>query len=152
MLAYLVFLTDTLRWCLSISIYAATAIAMWLTGLSPLRSRDERELARHVEAVSPNLREDLVSAVELSDPDSSNGSAYFRRLLQSRVARRIARVDMGKVLPIRLVRRWLLSGLTVAVLCVAMMLIPSAQFGRRFARAARPGFSIQRASRTRVTI
>lgn len=151
-LDYLFFFSDTVRWTLSIGIYVATAAAMWLTGLSSFAVRDELEIARHVESVAPHLRENLVAAVELADPDSANGSPYFRRLLQSRVARRIAKVDVGQVLPLRLVRRWLLSGSTVALFCIALMFIPSAQFGRRFARAALPGFAIERASRTKVTI
>ena len=151
-LDYLFFFSDNVRWTLSIGIYVATAAAMWLTGFSSLAVRDELEIARHVESVAPNLRENLVAAVELADPDSANGSPYFRRLLQSRVARRIANVDLGQVLPLRLVRRWVLSGSTVALFCIALMFIPSAQFGRRFARAALPGFAIERASRTKVTI
>ncbi|QEF98082.1 hypothetical protein Mal15_21290 [Stieleria maiorica] len=149
---YLFFFRDTIRWLLSIGIYAATAAVMWLSGLSSLAKRDELEIARHVESVAPHLRENLVAAVELADPAGSNGSPYFRRLLQSRVARRIAKVDVGEVLPLRLVRRWVLSGTTVALLCIALMFIPSAQFGRRFARAALPGIAIERASRTKVTI
>lgn len=151
-LDYLLFFPDSFRWSLSIAIYVATAAAMWFTGIAPLRVRDEIEIAKHVESVSPNLREDLVSAVELSDPNSANGSVYFRRLLQNRVAKRIAKIDIGKVLPLRLVRRWVLSGGTVAAFCIAMMFIPSAQFGRRLARAALPGFAIERASQTKVTI
>ncbi|QDV43784.1 hypothetical protein Enr13x_36420 [Stieleria neptunia] len=151
-LDYLFFFSDAVRWALSIGIYVATAAAMWLTGFSSFAVRDELEIARHVESVAPNLRENLVAAVELADPDSTNGSPYFRRLLQSRVARRIANIDVGQALPLRLVRRWVLSGTTVALFCVAMMFIPSAQFGRRFARAALPGFAIERASRTKVTI
>ncbi|WP_182866990.1 hypothetical protein [Stieleria mannarensis] len=149
---YLFFFSDTIRWMLSIGIYVATAAAMWLSGLAALAKRDELEIARHVESVAPHLRENLVAAVELADPGGSNGSPYFRRLLQSRVARRIAKVDVGEVLPLRLVRRWVLSGTTVALLCIALMFIPSAQFGRRFARAALPGIAIERASRTKVTI
>lgn len=149
---YLFFFSDAIRWTLSVSIYVATALAMWLAGFASFGSRDSLEIAKHVESVAPDLRENLVSAVELADPDSSNGSLYFRRLLQSRVARRISKVDVGKVLPLSLVRRWVMSGGSVAAICVAMMFIPSAQFGRRFARAALPGFAIERASNTKVTI
>ncbi|MCO8120740.1 hypothetical protein NHH03_03250 [Stieleria sp. TO1_6] len=151
-LDYLLFFSDGIRWCASLGIYLVTAVAVWLAGVAPMRSNDPLEIARHVEAVAPRLREDLVSAVELSDPESDNGSAYFRRILQSRVARRIARVDVGSVLPLRLIQRWLLSGGLVAAFCIALMFIPSAQFARRFARAALPGIAIERASRTKVTI
>ncbi|MCA9137061.1 MAG: hypothetical protein KDB00_09890, partial [Planctomycetales bacterium] len=151
-LDYLFFFSDGVRWAVSVSIYIVTALAMWLTGIRSFGQRDELEIARHVESVAPNLRENLVSAVELADPGSANGSPYFRKLLQSRVARRVAKVDVGQLLPLRLIRRWLLSGFGIATFCVSLMFIPSAQFGRRFARAALPGFAIERASKTKVTI
>lgn len=151
-LDYVLFFSDGVRWSISVGIYVATAAAMWLSGIRSFGHRDELEIARHVESVAPNLRENLVSAVELSDPGAANGSPYFRKLLQSRVARRVAKVDVGNLLPFGLVRRWLLSGFGIASFCVALMFIPSAQFGRRFARAALPGFAIERASKTKVTI
>ena len=149
---YLFIFSDQVRWALSLGIYLLTAIAVWSSGFAGLRKNDELSIARRVESVAPKLRENLVSAIELADAQSANGSPYFRRLLQSRVAKRIAKLDIGELLPLELVRRWLVSGGAVTALCVALMFVPSAQFGRRFARAALPGFAIERASHTKVTI
>ncbi|KAA5546218.1 hypothetical protein FYK55_04830 [Roseiconus nitratireducens] len=149
---FLFLIPDALRWCLSIGIYVAVGVSAWRAGIAPRRERDPLSLARHVESAAPLLREDLFSAVELADPRSSNGSPAFRKILQTRVARRISKLDFDDLLPLQLVRRWLLSGGALAALCLALMLIPSAQFGRRFARAALPGVAIERASRTRVRI
>ncbi|WP_436715963.1 hypothetical protein U8335_27690 [Roseiconus lacunae] len=149
---YLMFLSDAVRWSLGACVYVVTAIVIWLVAIRPLRHHDDLEIARQIESVAPHLRESLVSAVELSDPKLANGSPYFRHLLQNRVARRITKVDVGKVLPLKMVRRWLLSGLSVVLVCCLMALVPSAQFGRRFARAALPGFSIERAARTKISI
>ncbi|MEM0924877.1 MAG: hypothetical protein AAGJ83_02450, partial [Planctomycetota bacterium] len=149
---YLLLLPDPVRWLCSVLIYGFTGLSIWLTGLRSIRRDDPLSIARHVEAASPELREQLVSAVELADPSSQNGAAYFRAILQSRVAKRISRIDLREALPLGLVRRWVTSGTLVTVIVVGLFFVPSAQFGRRFARAALPGFAIERASRTRIEI
>ncbi|MCC9603296.1 hypothetical protein LOC67_22330 [Stieleria sp. JC731] len=152
MLDFLFFINDPLRWALAVGVYVATGAVVWFAAIRPLRQTDDLHLAKHLDSMSPTLREDLVSAVELSDPRHANGSPYFQRVLQSRVGKRIAAVQVAQLLPLKLVRRWLVSGFIVVGVCSLLMLVPSAQFGRRLARAALPGFSIERASRTKVTI
>lgn len=152
LLDYFLFVSDIALWTCGAVIYFTTAVVVWFSAIRPIRQRDELELAKQLGEFSPGLKEDLLSAVELSDPDHSNGSIYFQRVLQNRVARRIAGLEVQSVLPIKLVRRWILSGASVLTICLAFMLIPSAQFGRRLARAALPGIVIERASQTRVSI
>ncbi len=98
------------------------------------------------------LREDLLSAVELADPEDANGSPDFRDRLQGRVARRVAAVNVSGLLPLGLIRRWLSTGSLVLIVCLLCLFMPSLQFGRRFARAMLPGLAIERASQTVVTI
>ncbi|NND96760.1 MAG: hypothetical protein HKN47_05455 [Pirellulaceae bacterium] len=149
---YFWLLSAAVRWGLSAVGYAATVFAVWHFGLNEFRSHDPRRLARQMQTAAPNLRDDLLSAVELADPNDANGSPVFRERLQGRVARRISALDVGRLLPVGLIQRWLSTGVGVAAICVILMLIPSMQFGRRFARAMLPGAPIQRASRTQVDI
>ncbi|MGB7343014.1 MAG: hypothetical protein WBD20_02270 [Pirellulaceae bacterium] len=149
---YFWILSDALRLSLSLAGYAATFAALWFFGIRDLRDNDSKSLAVHMQSAAPNLRDDVLSAVELADPEESNGSADFRQRLQGRVARRVAALDVGELLPMKLIRRWLTSGLVVTSVCLLLMLIPSMQFGRRFARAMLPGAPIERASKTQITI
>ncbi|MEL6109610.1 MAG: hypothetical protein AAFU85_26680 [Planctomycetota bacterium] len=149
---YLFVMNDGVRWCVSLLIYVATIVTAWCVGIIPLRSKDSLSIAQRLETAAPEFNDDVTSAVELADPDLSNGSPQFRKLLQSRVAKRLSKVEVARLLPFKLVARWVFSGVSVAAVCIALFFIPSAQFGRRFARAALPGIAIERASRTQVTI
>lgn len=149
---YLWLLSDGVRWLLSLVGYAITFAAMWWFGLGDLREEDPRSLARRLESVDPRLREDLLSAVELADPNDANGSVSFRDWLQNRVSRRTSLLNIRKLLPVELVRRWLATGAIIAIACLTLLLIPKMQFGRRIARAMLPGIAIERASLTEVTI
>ncbi|MFK8115187.1 MAG: hypothetical protein AB8B91_23495 [Rubripirellula sp.] len=149
---YLWLLSDGVRWFLSVSAYAATAGAMWWFGGRHFGSGDARDVARRLETADPGLREDLLSAVELADPRVANGSEGFRGWLQQRVGRRTAKINVGRLLPIGLIKRWLSTGLVILFVCLSMLLIPKMQFGRRMARAMLPVVPIERASLTKVTI
>ncbi len=149
---YLWVLGDPLRWIMSLFAYGATVGAMWWFGFRHLGRRDPRRLARQLEAAAPSLREDLLSAVELADPTDTNGSMGFRRTLQRSVARRTSGLDIGQLLPIDLILRWLIGGLAMLVVCGGLMFLPQIQFGRRIARALLPGAPIQRASLTDLQI
>ncbi|WP_146517918.1 hypothetical protein [Stieleria varia] len=149
---YLWILPDAVRWSLSVLAYALTAGMMWWCGGRELFRHDPKQLARQMEATAPQLGDDLLSAVELADPAAINGSEVFRQRLQGRVARQLKSVDIVRLLPLGLIRRWLLSGTTLVLFCIALMFIPSMQFGRRFARAIFPGIPIERASKTKIEI
>tara|TARA_R110002049_G_scaffold2750_2_gene21586 strand:- start:415202 stop:420907 length:5706 start_codon:yes stop_codon:yes gene_type:complete len=151
-LDYFFFLSDVLRWTLSGLGYATTILVVWYTGLNRYAGVGLRQLARQLESVDPQVRDDVLSAVELSDPSETNGSQYFRDSLQRNVAQRVAKIDVQRLLPIGLVRKWLSTGLVIALVCLVVSLIPSLQFARRLGRAALPGFAIQRASQTVIRI
>ena len=86
---YLFLLPDAVRWSLSFAGYLVAFSACWWFGIRLIRDRDARHLARRIESAEPVLREDLLSAVELADPEDANGSPVFRNRLQGRVARRV---------------------------------------------------------------
>lgn len=149
---FLWLLSDPVRWLFSGIGYALTLYAVWWSGLRPMSDSGIRRVARQVEATDPRLREDLLAAVELADPTSANGSAGFRQWLQDSVGRRAAAVDVSRLLPVGLIRRWLLAGVSVALAFAALLAVPQIQAGRRMARAMLPGIPIQRASLTELVI
>ncbi len=149
---YLWLLSDPVRWLLSGLGYALTAWALWWYGLHPMGEGNARRIARQIESTDPRLREDLLSAVELADPESANGSPGFRRWLQESVASRTSGLEVSRLLPVGLIQRWLLAGLIVAIGFTGLLMVPKMQFGRRIARAMLPGVPIERASLTNVSI
>ncbi len=149
---YFLFLSDSVRWTLSCIGYASVFAVMWWQGLGRLSSVSAQTLARQLEAAEPRLRQDLLSAIELGDPELENGSEGFRQRLQRRVGNRIAVIDIGRVLPFGLVQRPLILSVTVLIVCACLSLMPNIQFGRRVARAMLPGIAIQRASLTELRI
>lgn len=144
--------SNPVLWTCSVVGYAAAVIAMWRMGIRQALVNDPKLLARQLESVDSRLRDDLLSAVELSDPDGANGSPRFRDRLQQSIERRTELMDMSNVLPWDMVRPWLLACGVIVAMCATLTLIPKAQFGRRFARAMLPGIAIERASLTRITI
>ncbi|WP_419193991.1 hypothetical protein [Novipirellula herctigrandis] len=149
---YLWILSDPVRWGLSAVAYGITASVLWYFGLRYLGQTDPKRLAIQLEAVAPRVRDDLLSAVEFADPEAVNGSPELQDRLQRMVARRLLLLDVSKLLPMELVRRWLWLGSGIVVCYLLLMLVPSLQFGRRIARAALPIAAIERASQTQVTI
>lgn len=145
-------LSDPVRWALSACGYAVTLAAAWWFGLRHIGQHDPKQLARQLESVDPRLREDLLSAVELADPDQANGSESFRQRLQHSIARRTVMIDVARLLPLQMVYRWMIAGALLVSLAAMLTVIPQAQFARRFARAMLPGMAIQRASLTTLTI
>ena len=149
---YLFLLSDGVRWSLSVLSYAVGLLAFWFLGFRHIGKHDPRSLARKLEAADPLLREDLLSAVELADPNEANGSIGFRNELQQKVGRHSAGLDFGKVLPVKLIKRWLLSSALVTAAFMLLFAVPQLQFARRIARAMLPMVAIERASSTEIEI
>ncbi len=146
------FLSEPMRWTLSLVGYASAALAGWWYGLREMSVNDPRTLARQIESVDPRFREDLLSAVELAEPGQVNGSPVFLDRLKGTVARQVATIDPRRMLPVALLKRWMMAvGILVAGL-VLLTMIPSLQFGKRMARAMLPGVPIQRVSRSEIRI
>ncbi len=124
-------------------------LVVWLCAAD---RKDVRRIARQFESAVPRFNEQLLSAVELSEPESSNGSDRFRQWLQDQTARRVAGIDVRTLLPLELIRPWLAAAVVVVLATIFLLLVPKVQFGRRLARAILPGAAIQRAALTQIQI
>ena len=149
---YFWILSDGFRTTLSILAYVATILVVWFFGVRPLRDQDPQHLAEQLEAAEPEIGDALLSAVELADPGIANGSPDFQHRLQRSVGRRMQAIDIANLLPWRLIQRWLVVAGIVLLAMVLLSVIPTLQFGRRFARAALPIAAIERMSQTRIRI
>ena len=79
---------------------------------------------------SPELREDLLSAVELSNVEAGEGhdSARFRELLREDVAARMAKVYVPDILPMGLFKRWLSFALVLLGGMAIVSLVPASGY------------------------
>ena len=148
-------LPDALRWSLSVVGYAGAVVVVWLSCLRlMIRIPNRRELARRVEVAEPKLRENLLSAVELSadDAQETHDSPVFRRLLQDRVGRQMAGIDVRSLLPAKLLGRWLVAAALILAACIVLVSVPGFPFRLLLMRAMLPGANIDRVSRVQVTI
>ena len=109
-LDYKFVLPDEVRWSLSGVAYLLVVVAEWRTCLRLLaHTPGPRKLARLIEHAEPKLREDLLSAVELGSASDERAfdSEQFRELLQQDVASRMENMQVDRLLPVNLVRRYL---------------------------------------------
>ena len=150
------FLTDDLRTILSVVGWGVVIFAVWRTCARLLiHLPNRKKLARLVEQTSPELREDLLSAVELgSDKGSELDSEIFRNLVQQDVSKRVEGLDMTTALPLTRLRRWLEATGTLLALVFLLLFVPD--FGddlrKLFGRALLPGANIAPVTDVQVEI
>lgn len=152
---WLFVLPDWLRWTLSSVAYASVIFVEWRSCLRMLvHAPGPRRLARMVEHAEPKLREDLISAVELGDPKSDAGfdSEQFRSLVQSDVAKRMEGMEIERLLPVNLVRRYLAIAAVILIALIAGFATTGMQFGTLLARALLPGANLARVSQFQISI
>src|SRR5262245_21834564 len=136
-----VLMADELRWVLSAAAYGAALAAAWVTAIRLLwRPPDSRLLARFIEQAKPELREDLLSAVELGDPRGAAAwdSEEFREVLQTSVAERIRGVEVRSLLSFRRISPWVGSAAGLAGLCGALLLLPGLRYDHLLLRSFLP--------------
>src|SRR6185436_11519034 len=106
------------------------------------------------EHVRPELREDLISAVELGDPHGQErwDSEEFREILQQNVAKRIQGVEVSDLLSFHKIQNWLYGAGTVVALVVGMMLIPGMRYEHWLLRSLLPNANLERISRVKISI
>jgi hypothetical protein len=152
---WLFVLPDYARWALSGAAYLAVIIAEWRTCVRLLaHSPDPRQLARLVEHAEPALREDLLSAVELGSEKQGEGfdSPQFRELVQSGVAARVENLDMSRLLPVNLVKRYLGVAAVILIALIVAFSVTGLQFGTLLMRALLPMGNFARVSKFQVKI
>jgi len=151
---WLFVLPDVIRWILSGLAYLLVLAVEWKACVRPLLHRpDARELARRFELAEPDLREQLLAAVELGDDRIVDrlDSGQFRKLLQDRVSGQVRGLEIKRVLPFELVRRWWRVALGVGVCALALSMVSGFKFGHLMARALFPMANLARVSGTAVT-
>ncbi|MEM6692609.1 MAG: DUF4175 family protein [Planctomycetota bacterium] len=137
----------------SVLVIQATVVVTALCLLrSTFRKPTPEVVARWLGSSNPRIGEDLVSAVELSDPERANGSIALQRALQNRAAARVATMDLTEVLPASVLRPWLLAGAAAGILMVVVLAFPKLQGPRRLARAMVPFMDIARVSSTTIQV
>jgi len=141
------------RSILSVATYAIAIAAGVAIVVRRLGNGDPmRRAAIEIEKDRADLRDQLLSAVELASDDHNNGSQSFIVAAQGVVAGRIRGLDVRSLLPLKQLSRPLaIAAVTVSV-CVLLVVFPQLQYGNRFARAIVPGFDIDRVSQTRILI
>ena len=148
-------LSDRARWLLSSAAYVITAGVVWTTAVRKLLQPPGREeLAVFVEDAEPELRENLLSAVELAtdDPATVNDSPVFRGLLQGKVALQMAKIHVPNLLPLRMLAKWMFGAAAVLVVLTFLMSLPDPRFRTLAVRAMLPGANIDRVSRIHVEV
>ncbi|QDV69709.1 hypothetical protein Poly24_34260 [Rosistilla carotiformis] len=147
-------LSSGTRWGLSLATYAIVIGLVWWTSLRRwFAPQDPESLAASFEVAEPELRENLLAAVELSKEEAaSNGSSQFRQLLQDKVARNIGSVDVRGLLPVRLIGRWLVGAIAIACLFGILVSMPGWSFRQLITRAMIPGANLDRVSNTKVRV
>ena len=142
---------DRTRWMLSGGVYLAALIVGWFACVRPLlKVLDERTLAAMIEEETPELREELLSAVELAGDDEGIDSPAFRKKLQERVATRIQRVSMHKLLPGKRVQQWVIAA---AAMVIAVGALAYTVSGRQLLlRALAPTANLERVSRNQIVL
>jgi hypothetical protein len=148
-------LPDELRYVLSGLAYAVALAGAWYTCARLVwRSLDPRELARLIEHVRPDLREDLISAVELGDPNHKEqwDSEEFREILQQSVAKRMQTVEMKDLLSFQRISSWVWASSGVLAFVMALLFVPGLRYDHLLMRALNPLANIERVSRVKIAI
>lgn len=148
-------LSENTRWTLSVAGYLIVAVVVWLTSLRRLLHNTAREeIASQLEQAEPELRENLLSAVELAadDPSVIHDSPTFRGLLQGKVAQLMGQVRVPKVLPVRLVLRWVVPAVALTGVAAFLLTAEDERFRQLATRAMLPGANIARVSRIQVEV
>lgn len=139
-------MSGDLRSGLSFIGYFLVIALLWKTCVGPLlQLPSSKKLARLLEQSSPDLREDLLSAVELGiSNQSSTDSEIFRKLVQRQASTKASKIDIKNVLPLGTLKYWLRGTAGLIALTIALMQIPD--FGSDFKllmqRAIMPGSNL----------
>lgn len=147
--------SDRARWMMSGAAYLITAGVVWFISIRKLlRPPGREELAVFVEDAEPELRENLLSAVELAtdDPASVNDSPVFRGLLQGKVATQMAQIQVPSLLPWRMLGKWLFGAVAMLVMLAFLLSLPDPRFRTLAVRAMLPGANVDRVSRIHVDV
>ncbi|OYW29071.1 MAG: hypothetical protein B7Z47_05200, partial [Chthoniobacter sp. 12-60-6] len=150
------FMPDALRPWVTLLTYGAAAYAAWRVALRFIAQASGKEgTAKLIEAAEPALRERLLAAVELADPQGGvnvKDSVEFREKLQDDVAAAIDGIDWKTKLPTRTLRPWFIALGGAVALILVLCLIPNLHLSGFLARAALPFANLERPATIKIRI
>ncbi|MCX7050105.1 MAG: hypothetical protein NTX50_32050 [Candidatus Sumerlaeota bacterium] len=152
---FLFLLSDAVRLGLSFCAYIAVFAVFWMACLRWLMHQpDLRELAAMFEQRHAQLREEILSAVELGDDRKLEvwDSEEFRSVIQRDVASRVQSLKVVQLLPGAMIRRWIIIAGAAAAVCLLLAALPGLRFGMLIARAFAPTANLERVSRTSINV
>lgn len=115
-----------LRGGLSLVGYSIILVMLWQTCIGPLLNLPStKKLARLLEQSSPELKEDLLSAVELGISDQAvSDSDVFRKLVQNQASTKARKIDVKSVLPLGTLKYWLRGTAGLIIVTITLLQIP----------------------------
>lgn len=122
-------MSSDLRIGLSIAGYIFVFYMVWKTSISALLNLpNSKELAKLLEQSSPDLKEDLLSAVELGIIHKGmDDSIKFRELVQKQASSKASKIDIKTILPVGKLKNWLIGTSVIIVITLSLLQIP--EFG-----------------------
>lgn len=148
------FMPDALRPWLSLLVYAGAIFAAWRVAWRFIaQAKDRKEAAKLIESAEPSLRERLLAAVELADPQAGvQDSAAFRAKLQEDVAAAVEGIDWKANLSIRSLKPWFIFAGGVVAFVFALSCVPALHLRGFLARAALPFANLPRPASVKIHI
>jgi len=150
-----VLIPDSLRLGLSLAGYIATVVVFWIECGRQLTHRpDARELARLLELAAPQLREELLAAVELAEGELQPhwDSDEFRAALQQVTAHDVGAVQIEGLLTRKLIAGWIYTVVTAIAVLLLLLGLPGLRFSQSFARVVAPVANLARYSNIQITV
>jgi hypothetical protein len=143
-------LPGVVRFFLIAAGHVAVGLGIWHVGVRQiLRPPSRRRLARFIERSRPELRENLLSAVELGERGEAG---EFGAILQRDVAEQVRDVPVGGALSWRRVGRWLAAAGFGVALCGFLLAVPGLRFDLRLRRALLPLANLERLSGVTIDV
>ncbi|WP_395748251.1 hypothetical protein [Prosthecobacter sp.] len=150
------FMPDGLRPWVTLLAYGGAAYAAWRVAWRFIAQGNGKEgAARLIEAAEPKLRERMLAAVELADPNGGvnvKDSVEFRVKLQDEVAAAVEGIDWNEKLPTRTLKPWFMAAGGVCLGILVLCLIPNLHLGGFLARAALPFANLERPALVKINI
>jgi hypothetical protein len=149
---WLVLIPDWSRWFSAALVYAISIFSVHRSAALLFSRQTDEDLARQIELLKPELRENLIAAVELGDKPLVKDSPIFRQFLQNHVTAQLRDLDVASLLPwthVKRAVRW--SGLMLLI-ASAFCLFPGSLGPTLFARTLFPWSNLARISQTRITV
>jgi hypothetical protein len=150
------FMPDVIRPWVSLLVYGGAIFAAWKVAWRFIAQASGKEgTAKLIEAAEPALRERILAAVELADPNNGanvKDSVEFREKLQDDVATSVEGIDWSTRLPARTLKPWFLAAGGAVLLILVLCLVPGLYLSGFLARAALPFANLERPASVKIRI